>query len=143
MGQWLSCVLARTSAVTSPRHLSPSPSYPLLYYSHMLLVTLAITACLSLILIFPLQSTLDLIFFSPPGHNPLSPEQTPFKVILTTPTAGKLTDFLQWVQFSYLKSFLPSSQDNPPPYISTPTGPCSLKFQMIPRTTSLPLVSEE
>lgn len=100
----------------------------------MLLVTLAITACLSLILIFPLQSTLDLIFFSPPGHNPLSPEQTPFKVILTTPTAGKLT---------YLKSFLPSSQDNPPPYISTPTGPCSLKFQMIPRTTSLPLVSEE
>lgn len=137
MDRRLSCLLARTSAVISVSHLltliilfSHAPcnsSHHRLSQPHPDL---------------PSSVSIGLGYLLSSRSQSLS-STDPFKVILTTPAAGKLTDFLQWAQFSHLKSFLPSSQDNPLSCISTPTGPCSLKFQTIPRTTSLPLVSEE
>lgn len=70
-------------------------------------------------------------------------EQGPFKVIFVTPTVAELEGLPEWIYFSFFKPFTPSPQDNFPSYVLTPTEPCCLKFQRMPRSTTLSLVSEE
>jgi hypothetical protein len=80
------------------------------------------------------------------GHHPspLSSKcQSPFKVILVTPTAAKLEGLPHWIHLSHFKPFILPPQNNFPSYISTPAGPCSLKLQRMPRTTTWSPVPED
>lgn len=92
----------------------------------------------------PLPSLTNIGNLVLPSHNPhpLSPKCIgPFRVILATLIAARLNGFPHWVHLSHPKPVLPSYQDNPPSYTLTSTGP--LKFQKLPKSSSLPLVSEE
>lgn len=122
------------------RWLSPSPPYALVTLAsqsplepHPPLVSAASQS-------LPSWVNIRHLVFSPPGHNSPSFSEMDrlLQITLSTPATAKLKGFPHWVHLSPLKPFIPSAQDNCPSYISTPTGPCSLKFQKMPKSTSLP-----
>jgi hypothetical protein len=78
----------------------------------------------------------DQVLLYPPDYqpSPLSPKwQGPFKVIFVSPTAANLEGLSHWVHLSHLKPFIPPPKDDPSSYISTLTGPYSVKFRKTSR----------
>lgn len=119
------CPVLPPSLMSQPSSLPHHLLTPLLHYLHKHCLCTHTPTCLKLILIpFPLQSTLGLGLLHSSWSQPPSSFPRPLQCYPYYPIAPKLDGLPHWTHLeSNLKLLL---EDNPPFYISTPTGSCTL-----------------